>query len=761
MAESNSKSVTLIVEGKSIVLNLFAEKPDSIIELADAKENAEAPIQIIEGHFYEYNLTIGYVLEPSEVVTQSRINQSTGRISPNTYVGTLSLPVLNSQGSRCGEVKIEVQSTKSKYRSEYRFMLEEITDKCMDLLMHHSSPVSQNVEINFDADANTLYQRFAFLKSVLDSEEFKDSVHKILSAPVSRWKETEIEKDIRGVRRMNSSLTRQIGSAKNRLDLPNQHPLKSIVCSIPARVRMTNKIETVDTQENRFIKFALEYFQTFVGDFRIKAKSNPKVQEEAKILEDNLEQVLGHSVFKEIGRPTVLPLNSPVLQRKEGYREVLRVWLMIDLAAKLIWHGGDDVYSAGKRDVAILYEYWVFFKLVDLVKEVFKIDSKSIEDLIEKTDDGLLLKLKQGKHLPIEGDFISDSRKLNIQFSYNRTFGGSSRFPKGGSWTSSQRPDYTLSIWPKGINQEQAEHEDLIVHIHFDAKYKVNEIGEILGEADLDESNELTSEALIAEKNQQKKGIYKRADLLKMHAYRDAIRRTGGAYVIYPGSETLVKQGFHELLPGLGAFSLRPSRTDSGSENIKSFLLKVVEHFLNRTSQREKIALKTYETYFSQEINILKHPLPENFGPNRSFQADETFVLVGFFNDQEHLAWYIKEGLYNFRTGTDRGSLPFGRKETEAEYLLLHTHGKTKTDLLFKIKKKGPRIFSKNDLIKKKYPGNPGGELYLVYELGPEIEIEFKNKVWDVTKLQGFTSNRGSGIPFTTTIAELMGVVSN
>lgn len=73
-----------------------------------------------------------------------------------------------------------------------------------------------------------------------------------------------------------------------------------------------------------------------------------------------LSQYLNHALLKQVGMPDLLPLNSPVLQRKEGYREVLRVWLMFDLAAKLVWRGGDDVYKAGKKDVAKLYEYWLF-----------------------------------------------------------------------------------------------------------------------------------------------------------------------------------------------------------------------------------------------------------------------------------------------------------------------------------------------------------------------------------------------------------------
>src|SRR5664280_3040140 len=145
-----------------------------------------------------YKISKGYNLQPSEVVTQSKLNPSTGRIAPNIYVGTLSIGILDlEKNEKCGDVKLEVQSVKGSYREDYRLMLEAITEKCTDLLLQHGSPVSQTFEVDFNADAKTLYQRFAFLKSILDSSEFNDAVHKFLSSPVTRWKQDEIEKDIR------------------------------------------------------------------------------------------------------------------------------------------------------------------------------------------------------------------------------------------------------------------------------------------------------------------------------------------------------------------------------------------------------------------------------------------------------------------------------------------------------------------------------------------------------------------------------------
>ena len=123
-----------------------------------------------------------------------------------------------------------------------------------------------------------------------------------------------------------------------------------------------------------------------------------------------------HSVFKNVSRPTTLKLNSPILQRKEGYREVLRTWLMFELAAKLIWRGGEDVYGAGKKDIATLYEYWLFFKLLGLFQELFEIDPKDVSELIKPSKDGLNLQIKQGKFTALKGVFETDTRKLNIQF---------------------------------------------------------------------------------------------------------------------------------------------------------------------------------------------------------------------------------------------------------------------------------------------------------------------------------------------------------
>jgi predicted component of viral defense system (DUF524 family) len=751
---ANSKSLTLSISTASDNA-LFA------IDLNEALLNGEAPHQIKEGCYYNFKIDTGYTLSDTYgIVSANNYSQFVGIISPNIYVGTLTLDVLDlSTNIKCAEVKLEVQSIKTSYREDYRHMLEEITEKCTDLLLQHSSPVTQSMEVDYK-DSTTLYQKFAFIKSILDSSEFNDAIHKIIYAPVTKWADAEIDKDIRGVKRLNNKALRQIASGTNRIALPKQLQQNLGLESVPSKININYKKETVDTPENRFIKYALTSFLNFVSLIKTKTKKGDKINQESIALESQLEQVLTHSIFKDISNPTTLPLNSPVLQRKEGYREVLKVWLMFDLASKLVWHGGDDVYSAGKRDVAVLYEYWLFFKLLDIIKDVFNIEPKDIKELIKPTGDGLGLQLKQGKHIPLKGVYLNDNRKLNVEFSYNRTFSGKKDYPNSGSWTKDMRPDYTLSIWPFGIGQIQAEKEELIVHIHFDAKYKVENLAAIIGDTtpSLEQTEDEIQEQLNEEKEDQRKGKFKRIDLLKMHSYKDAIRRTGGAYILYPGDESYMREGFHEILPGLGAFPVKPSKTNTGEIELKRFINDVVYHFLNRNSQREKTAFRTYDIHKDNIIGEVRELLPESYGTNRAFLPDDTFVLIGYYKNEEHLDWILKNSLYNFRTGTDRGSLPLSAKEMGASYIVLHGPNETKTAKIYKLKEEGPRIFSKQDLLNKKYK-SPNGDLYLVYKLDDVKIPELENQAWDITKLDNYSGFRNSAKPISVSFTELMNVV--
>ena len=755
MKELSEIAINLDSVQEDLTLWISSKRDGTLFDGIDtAIENNEARFQLVEGCYYDYEISDGnYMLGDigENIIQQHKRHSNIGTISPNIFVGTLEIPLIKKENlEKSKSIDLEVQSVKSSYRDDYRDMLELITEKCTDLLLQSNSPVSHHFDVDYLKDSQTLYQKFAFIKSIISSEEFKDAVHRIVTAPVTIWTETHEEKDIRSVRRFSNKNVKELVKGGKRTGLPLVHYLESYgLKTLPERITSVRKTDSVNAPENRFIKHALETFLKFCSDINKAASKDSKLDSESKTIIRELESQLHHSVFKDISRPTTLKLNSPILQRKEGYREVLRTWLMFELAAKLVWQGGEDVYGAGKKDIATLYEYWLFFKLLDLFQELFDIDPKAISDLMEKSDNHLNLRLKQGEHTALEGVFETDTRKLHIKFNYNRQFSGKKKYPESGSWTTSLRPDYTLSFWPFGISEKEAEKQELIVHVHFDAKYKIANLTDFI--------DQNTSKDLDKEKTENKKGIYKNADLIKMHAYKDAIRRTGGAYVLYPGDKSLNRKGFHEIIPGLGAFPVRPSKNDSGIGELKSFILEIIEHFVNRASQREKIAYRAFDVYKNPPIkeDEVNEALPETYGVNRSLIPDETHVLVAFYKDAAHLDWIIKSKLYNARADSKRGSLKLGPGEAGAKYLLLHTIGETTTSRLLKITETGPRVFSKKTLISKEY-SKPKQDYYLVYKVDEITDVELQNKKWDITQLDKFKQGRGSALPFSVTLTDLM-----
>lgn len=743
------------------------------IDILEAEEFSESQFQILEGNCYEYHFNkdnFQLAARIAGIVIPSKRHSTSGRIVPNIYVGTLTLDVLNTtQKTAVSAIDLEVLATKfnqkldKSYRENYRFMLEDITDKCTELLMQINSPVHQTFEIDFDSNHNTIYQRFCFVQSILNNSDFAEVVQKVISNPKTSWDEANEISDIRKIRRVSNHTFRQIISGTNRVILPENHSLRNLnIHSVPLKINGYRKIENLDTPENRFIKHVLEVFKKFCEEclavFSLKQLSKPI--QEAKQLVHNLESQLNHPFFQNINPLTFLKLNSPVLQKRSGYREILSRWLQFDLASKLIWKGGEDVYNAGKKDIASLYEYWLFFTMYDLVREKFNIqfvhfDEQAYKHLIVPTSDGLNVMVKSGKHTALEGIYTKRNRDLKIKFSYNRTFKGGNQYSaaKSGSWTAPLRPDYTLSIWFNAFTEEQAEANESIVHIHFDAKYKITNFYQTV-HSNLD-GLEL-EQVLNQEELDERKGSYKNVDLLKMHAYKDAIRRSGGAYILYPGAKEKPFRGFHEIIPGLGAFSVNPSANPSETNELSKFIDSIIDHLLDRISQREQLSYETFRIFKDpkSDDNVLHESIPE-YVESEKLNPNDTFVIVGFYKSKEQLQWILKNNLYNFRTGTDKGSLPLSNANINAKYLILHGLNELITNKIYQLKSSGPKILSQNNLIKKGYP-NPSGELYLVYEIEKEVSKEFQNISIDIKNLSKFESHRNSATPISVTLTEIL-----
>lgn len=722
--KTNSASLRFVDElGRYICdLEVFSPASESLIILGEeeARSYGEERVQLIEDRVYEYiirQLPAGWKLHISPVIIPSKISTNSGRIEPGPFTGILPIGLYSERTRQNAFVRVEVRSAKLNYRDDYRRMLDDIATFSTDLVVDIRAPSQIRLLPDLPKSPETLQQRFAFLQSTIGTREFHEAIQRIVGMPHSRLQQSEEKRDSRRVGKITQKNLRQIAQDPNRIPLDEMNPLYSTMRSsmgtpsLPTTLSQIAKQDTRDTLENRFVKHTLMTFVNFlVGMEQLvpqKDPTNKRLRDDIQHLREQLDSYLARDFFRGISQLQFIPLSSPVLQRKPGYREILSAWLKFNIAASLVWRGGEDVYGAGKRSVSNLYEYWVFFALLKLIRKHFEIDSKSLQALFEKRDQGLGLKLKSGQSLAITGSYSLGERPLKIIFSYNRTFSSTQLHTMSGSWTRRMRPDYTLSIYPAAFTPAEAEAQSLMVHIHFDAKYKVEALDGLFGsEAEEQEGNgdEISG-----------RGTAKRDDLLKMHAYLDAIRRSEGAYVIYPGSQNQRWQEYQEILPGLGAFRLRPGDNGKivGGQDISKFIGLIIEHIRNRATRWER------QNY--HEHRIQSSPPPFNvFGPvpelkpqfQRIAPLSEQGVLVERCLNKQQAEWINTAGKYALKLNAS----VVEPSHVNAEYIfvigLRHP--------LLKISSHAPKAISFQDALNLNYPVN-GTEvdLFLIYEVEP------------------------------------------
>jgi predicted component of viral defense system (DUF524 family) len=531
-------------------------------------------------------------------------------------------------------------------------MLVDISRKGAEVVMERFAATEQRFAINDLVDARTLYQRFAFLRSLVADESLDAAFRNILARPHVTWEPvTEVRRPGQGVR-ASSSANRAFLAPGPRVPTPSHLLLGAP--TLPARIEAVRTESTVDNVPNQFVRFALMRWRDVVvaiHDMLLGASGvigKRGIAEVTSVL-DHLEGVLAEELFREVGQLEAFPAGNQVLQKREGYRDVLRAYIQFELAAKLAWEGGEDVYSAGQRNVAKLYEYWCFLQLAEVVAGLCGA-SFDLSQLIKIDSQGLGLTLREGSETVVGGTLVHNGRRIALELTFNKTF----KPPHGGSWATELRPDCTLEI--RSEDERSAWFEPFL--LHFDAKYRLESIREIEDQAVPPTSTSRTT--------------VKRDDILKMHAYRDAIKRSSGAYVLFPGegAQPWKREEYREVLPGVGAFRLRPvpGGTPDGRELLASFLRSVLDHVANQISQHERGRYWTDRVYERLEPSSARaHAVPFLRRP-----PQDTRVLLGYVRSVEHLRWIREHGLYNLRATGVRGRVGVRSRELSADLVILY-----------------------------------------------------------------------------------------
>ena len=661
-----------------------------------------SPVRCLEEVSYEYRIDLlrGSLvrLEPAELFSASSAGLHRGRIQVGRATGTVRITAHLEDGTRA-MCDVEVRSRKLNYESEYRGMLLRLAEEGAELVQSSFAASSlPTFAPDKDTPADTLYQRFAFVQSFIDSGLFDESLEILRNRPHSLLVEREEHVDPARGCKPGPALARQLTGPGERRSVAHS---RSRLTSLPRFVVRVAHEETFDTIPNQFVRFAMEQWRALAEDVGDLLRGNEPAQvrgrQEAAYVAERLEHAMSIPALRDAGPLTQFPSSNTVLSSRSGYREFFRSYLLADIAASLDFDGGDDVFSAGQRDVAALYEYWAFLELARIVEELgFDVDRKS---LLRVTNNRLSLELRRGKTSVLRASGVRRGRRVRLELWFNRSFSNE-------SWTVPMRPDCSLLIAPDDPRNVGEE-----TWLHFDAKYRIDQYTSFF----VDDDDEVGGSTRV--------GSAKSDDLRKMHAYRDAIRKTSGAYVLYPGGDGDTHpphQEYHEILPGLGAFVLRP--TDSGeassasSNTLRAFLSDVLDHTAAQGSGRERAGYWKRRSFGDNSESIV----PLDFDPQLDKPPADTSVLLGFVKSPEHRAWIEEHRLYNLRSDPSRrGSVGIGSPQLRADVVVLY--GMDSSEVMVYRATGALFLRSGDELAASGYP-SPRGTNYLCLELGDRLD---------------------------------------
>lgn len=528
--------------------------------------------KLYEDFFYmKDNLTIFSTLDKqyNQSSTEKRVNQSEneersftfdfsthdnismGNLNFKSFAGKTVLDIfLIGEDEPLLKIPIEVKSKKLNYYKQYPQMISEITEYVSGLLFKVNSPLYTSFE-SADVDEKSIYEEYMLLEYLFRPDNLP-SIFEYLSRNLYSYLEEYAE-------RVSTTFASNIGANElaniaaftdNVEETLKEDAIFSVDDKhyIPLEIDEIQHRDILDIPENRFYKYFLEYIEEIIYKLLEMEEvrnmdSSEYVKENLLSFKNDIEYFLSQNYFNDISSLDYLPLNSQVLQKKEGYREILEYFLMFELGLRINCDIITNEIKGYEKRLSRLYEYWCYFKLVKVIEKLTNSDF-SPEDFMEQNEDGFVLKLKG----QLSKSFFRDDKTVDLRLEYQPTFAKFDSNPNSGYRSESLQfnPDYTLFI---KVGEEES-------FVHFDAKYRVTD-----GQG------------------------FKTEDIWKMHTYNDAIKNSLGSFVLYPGR---VKKLFpNDEIAHVGAFPLNPDPISHECKNICDIINKKLDNFLNTIEESD------------------------------------------------------------------------------------------------------------------------------------------------------------------------------
>lgn len=477
-----------------------------------------------------------------------------------SYVGKSYLDVV-IDGQQSIKIPFEVRSKKIGYIDQYPAMIGDISEICSGLMLDKDSPLYQ--ELQFSGEHRlTYYEDYMFLEYIFSPEHLPLAYEIIRKNPCRRL-ETE-EEEIPSALASNIGYSDLIEIVTGSDEFVAVQPELARQFSqfnglFPANISQPSQRDDVDVPENQLVKDLLLSLDGMVNTLleSSSAIEDGYAKERLSEFNDTIQSFLSDEWLSDVNHLQFIPTNSQVLQKKEGYMELFQYHLNLNLSFKFRWREFEDSIKGYNQKLSLLYEYWCFLELVKVLSRLSGTQTK-YDDLFQLDADGWSVRLKRGAK-SIKDFFVNvGEQKIRVSLMYNRSF---SRRTNDGfnSYTFAFRPDYTLCI-DTGLNA---------FLIHFDAKYRSDK-----EERTTDDPNEGQQEVVRT---------YWEDDVCKMHTYKDAILKTEGAYIFYPGSgdADIFRVDASKEIPSVGAFSLTPGRSDNECNRLELFIKSILNKVIS------------------------------------------------------------------------------------------------------------------------------------------------------------------------------------
>lgn len=234
--------------------------------------------------------------------------------------------------------------------------------------------------------------------------------------------------------------------------------------------RIEQQIQSNDTQENRFLKFALQQISKHYEELRQRIESVKNASDAMKATmlntSNTLRRLQRNPFFRSVGTFKGMSQESMVLQKATGYSQVYRTWNLLRRAYSL----NDGLYRLQTKDIATLYEIWCFIEVSHIVKEQLNLENDDVEHRNRMEMNGVFSwELGKGEHSRIL--FRKDGVEL-AELVYNPKNTDKEDDSVGLKDlvvpTVPQKPDIVLQLTKNDLQQ------GMKMTYLFDAKYRID-----------------------------------------------------------------------------------------------------------------------------------------------------------------------------------------------------------------------------------------------------------------------------------------------